>query len=212
MATITVTPTATSLSISGTTQRTGTISWTKPTLPTDATISSCILTGYVNNGLTKGNATVTVNSTTVALGDDFTINLSTANTTTSVNTTGRGGNKNATGTITFTNLVYTVTYEVPKATYTVTFKDWDGTVLKTQTVEEGSSATPPSNPSREGYIFTGWDKSYSNITANTVITALYTEVLDVKNIKIGNITIDNIYIGNDKISKVYIGNELLFDV
>lgn len=212
MATITATPTATSLSISGTTQRTGTISWTKPTVPTGATITSCVLTGDVNISMSKGSATVEVNGTRVYSEEGFTINLGTSNSTTSVTTIGKGGNKNASGTITFTNLVYTVTYEVPKPTYTVTFKDWNGTVLKTQTVEEGSSATPPSNPSREGYIFTGWDKSYSNITTNTVITALYTEVLDVKNIKIGNITIDNIYIGNDKISKVYIGNELLFDV
>ena len=212
MATITATHTATSLSISGTTQRTGTISWTKPTVPTGATITSCVLTGDVNISMSKGSATVEVNGTRVYSEEGFTINLGTSNSTTSVTTTGKGGNKNASGTITFTNLVYTVTYEVPKPTYTVTFKDWNGTVLKTQTVEEGSSATPPSNPSREGYIFTDWDKSYSNITTNTVITALYTEVLDVKNIKIGNITIDNIYIGNDKISKVYIGNELLFDV
>ena len=212
MATITATPTATSLSISGQTQNTGTISWTKPTLPTGATITSCVLTGYVNNGMKKGSATVKVNNATVSLNANFTIDLGTSNSTTSVTTTGVGANKNASGTVTFTNLVYTVTYEVPKPTYTVTFKDWDGTVLKTQTVEEDSSATPPLNPSREGYIFTGWDKSYSNITANTIITALYTEVISVKNIKIGNITIDNIYIGNGKISKIYVGSELLFDV
>ena len=212
MATITATPTATSLSISGNTQKTGTISWTKPTLSADATITSCVLTGKVNISMSKGSATVQVNGTRVSSGENFTIELGTSNTTTSVTTTGVGGNKNASGTITFTNLVYTVTYEVPKPTYTVTFKDWDGTVLKTQTIEEGSSATPPSNPTRDGYVFTGWDKSYSNITANTVVIDLYTEILDIKNIKIGNTIIDSIFIGDAKISKVYIGNELLFDV
>ena len=60
-------------------------------------------------------------------------------------------------------------------TYTVTFKDWDGTVLKTQQVSYGGYATPPANPTRPGYTFTGWDRSYSYITANTVITALYTQ-------------------------------------
>ena len=57
--------------------------------------------------------------------------------------------------------------------YTVTFKDWDGTVLSVQQVEEGGSAVAPANPSRVGYTFTGWDKSYTNITADTVITAQY---------------------------------------
>lgn len=212
MATITVTPTATSLSISGTTQKTGTISWTKPTLPTDATISSCILTGYVNNGLTKGNATVKVNNATVSLDSNFTVNLGTANTTTSVTTTGVGGNKNAAGTITFTNLVYTVTYEVPKATYTVTFKDWDGTVLKTQTVEEGSSATPPSNPARDGYVFNGWDVDFSNVKSNLIITATYIETPTTKNINIGGVKVDSIYLGNTKITKVYVGDILVFNI
>ena len=60
-------------------------------------------------------------------------------------------------------------------TYTVTFKDWDGTVLKTQQVAYGGAATPPANPTRPGYTFTGWDRSYSYITADTVITAQYTQ-------------------------------------
>ena len=58
-------------------------------------------------------------------------------------------------------------------TYTVTFKDHDGTVLETQTVEHGSSATGPTDPSRDGHTFTGWNKDYSNITEDTEITATY---------------------------------------
>ncbi len=57
--------------------------------------------------------------------------------------------------------------------YSVTFKDFDGAVLKTETVQYGSSATPPNDPEREGYTFIGWDKSYSSITSDTVIIAQY---------------------------------------
>ena len=62
----------------------------------------------------------------------------------------------------------------PANTHTVIFKDWDGTELKRETVADGASATAPSDPSRSGYVFAGWDKSFSNITADTVITATYT--------------------------------------
>jgi|GEM_PF-1700544 len=57
--------------------------------------------------------------------------------------------------------------------YTVTFVDWDDTVLKTETVAKGASATAPANPERIGYLFKGWDKDFSNITANLTVKALY---------------------------------------
>ena len=66
-----------------------------------------------------------------------------------------------------------------KPTYTVTFKDWNDTVLDTQTVEEGGSATAPSNPTRDGYRFTGWSGSYTNITADTDITAQYIKLYSI---------------------------------
>ena len=58
-------------------------------------------------------------------------------------------------------------------TYTVTFKDYDGKVLKTQEVESGKAATAPADPSRAGYTFTGWDKSFNKITSDLVVTATY---------------------------------------
>lgn len=58
--------------------------------------------------------------------------------------------------------------------YTVTFKDFDGTVLNTQTVEKGKGATAPATPKRENFKFAGWDKSFDNITADLTVTATYT--------------------------------------
>ncbi|MBQ5487530.1 MAG: InlB B-repeat-containing protein, partial [Clostridia bacterium] len=57
--------------------------------------------------------------------------------------------------------------------YTVTFKDWDGTTLKTEEVLEGAAATAPADPTRVGYTFTGWDVDFSNVTADLVVTAQY---------------------------------------
>jgi|GEM_PF-2132444 len=74
------------------------------------------------------------------------------------------------------NLTVTAQYtENVASSYTVTFRDWDGTILKTQTVRENQSATPPPNPVRNGFTFTGWDLPYSNIRSNLIVTALYTE-------------------------------------
>ena len=76
------------------------------------------------------------------------------------------------------NLTVTAQYtqNTPSTTYyTVTFKDWDGTVLKNEQVEKGHSATAPANPTREGYTFSGWDKDFSNVQSDLVVTAQYTQ-------------------------------------
>lgn len=72
----------------------------------------------------------------------------------------------------------------------VQWRDWDNKLLKEEFVDAGESATPPDEPSREGYIFIGWDNSYENITSDLVIKAIYQkedegieDVLDRKEMK-----------------------------
>ena len=69
------------------------------------------------------------------------------------------------------DVTVTVTYTINR--YTVTFVDHDGTLLETQTVEHGSDATTPSDPEREGYTFTGWDKVFAGVTGDLTVTAVY---------------------------------------
>lgn len=59
-------------------------------------------------------------------------------------------------------------------TYTVTFNNWDGSTLKTETVKYGKSATAPSVPAKEGHVFSGWNGSFEKITGNTTVTAKFT--------------------------------------
>ena len=70
----------------------------------------------------------------------------------------------------------TFTAEFAKNTYTVKFLDWDGKELKSESVEHGSAATAPADPTRKGYTFIGWDKKFDNITEDLTLTAQYEEV------------------------------------
>lgn len=72
------------------------------------------------------------------------------------------------------------------ATLTVRFRDWDGTLLNTQTCDIGGSVNDPVEagtiqaPTREPadkkfFTYSGWDKELTNITHNMIVTAVYSE-------------------------------------
>ena len=61
----------------------------------------------------------------------------------------------------------------------VTFVDGSGNTLKTQTVTIGTGATAPTNPTRSGYTFTGWDVSYDKVYTDTTVTAKWAKNLTV---------------------------------
>ena len=71
------------------------------------------------------------------------------------------------------DLTVTAQYDKSIVYFTVTFKDWNGAVLKTEQVEQGKSATAPATPVREGYTFIGWDKDFSNVQSDLIVTAMY---------------------------------------
>ena len=77
------------------------------------------------------------------------------------------------------NATYTATFSSTYIEYTVTFVDYDGTVISIETYHYGDSINVPSNPSRPSdstydYTFTGWDKDVSSTcTGNVTYTAQY---------------------------------------
>ena len=94
---------------------------------------------------------------------------------------------------------YTATYESKRNSYTVTFVDYDGTILKVDIVEYGQAATPPENPVRENHYFVGWDVDFSCVTGDMTITAIYNP---------NNPTdVDNIYT-SESARKVMIDNQI----
>ena len=59
---------------------------------------------------------------------------------------------------------------------TVTFVDWDGSVLAESDVLSGEGAYEPEHPVRDGYFFSGWDNGFAPAYANTTVTALYQQL------------------------------------
>ena len=53
-------------------------------------------------------------------------------------------------------------------------------LLKTETVRRGGDATAPANPSRAGYMFTGWDRSYKIIQRDTDVYAQWKPLAKVR--------------------------------
>ncbi|MBR3817401.1 MAG: InlB B-repeat-containing protein [Clostridia bacterium] len=64
--------------------------------------------------------------------------------------------------------------------FAVTFKNQDGTVIETQYVAPGEAAVAPSTAAIDPdenyeYVFAGWDKDFSNVTSDLVVTAQFTQ-------------------------------------
>jgi hypothetical protein len=85
--------------------------------------------------------------------------------------------------------------EPEATTYTYTFFDDDGvTVIKTETVDEGSAIVAPADPTKVAtaqytYSFSGWDKVIpETITANISFVAEYSSVVNKYDITVSNAT------------------------
>jgi uncharacterized repeat protein (TIGR02543 family) len=66
-------------------------------------------------------------------------------------------------------------------TYTVTFVDYDGRIIKRQTVDYGDDATAPGDPKRAEYKFTGWSherSAWQDVSADVTVSALYEKISD----------------------------------
>lgn len=71
---------------------------------------------------------------------------------------------------------YTATYDSTKVEYKVTFMNGVD-IIDEQMVPYGDAAVAPTNVTREGYRFTGWNTSFSNVTENLTVKALFEELV-----------------------------------
>ncbi|MDQ2085051.1 PKD domain-containing protein [Herbivorax sp. ANBcel31] len=68
--------------------------------------------------------------------------------------------------------------------FTVVFKDRSGRILQSTNVAKNQSATPPEDPTMSGYQFIGWDKDYSNVVSNMMISPVFERLPDKYNITV----------------------------
>lgn len=59
----------------------------------------------------------------------------------------------------------------------VTFMDFDDSVLHVQFVLHGTSAINPTEPTRLGYSFSGWDKTFVSVTQELTVMATYDPIM-----------------------------------
>ncbi len=62
--------------------------------------------------------------------------------------------------------------------YTVTFIDYDDSIIATDRVDRGDDATPPEDPTRDGFTFEGWDGNWTNVRSNEDVYAIYEEIIE----------------------------------
>ena len=62
---------------------------------------------------------------------------------------------------------------VSVAPLTVTYLDYDDTVISSQQVDYGASAVTPPEPEREGYYFLYWSQDAASVTRDMTIRAIY---------------------------------------
>lgn len=74
------------------------------------------------------------------------------------------------------------------------FIDYDGNIIETKDIKEGSNFTLPEAPEKEGYVFVGWNVEPEKVTKDMVVTPIYE--------KLYNFEIDVIY------DEYYTGKEI----
>ncbi len=80
--------------------------------------------------------------------------------------------------VTITNGQFTLPGDVEikaelKKIHTVTFVGFDGSIIDTVRVIDGEAASAPTAPAVVGYSFDTWDTTFSNVTSDLTVTAIY---------------------------------------
>lgn len=99
------------------------------------------------------------------------------NQSTEITTDADGQNQTTTKNKMTTNVVET-TENTKETFFVVTFKNYNGDILKEEKVKKGEDATAPEPPKRDGYIFVKWDTYYKAVKTDITVNAVYKEITE----------------------------------
>ena len=130
----------------------GTLAWTNPVLPADATVVGTKLTGNVKAG-GDGIKTISVNGVDIPFTTEadapFEIDLGTTLVTSVPVKLTKAIFKNHS--VDYKDVVYTITYQL--VAWEVSFINWDGSLISYQVIQPGDDAVAPT-AYRRGYVHT----------------------------------------------------------
>ena len=86
---------------------------------------------------------------------------------------------------------YEAQYSYNEKLHTVIFQNWDHSKLDEQQVANGSAAIAPADPTRVGYNFVGWDRSFDNVLVDLVVTAVFEKITGIEEITIEQLQMTN---------------------
>jgi len=69
------------------------------------------------------------------------------------------------------------TFEEKILTYQVVFLDANGNIMKTEEVVAGESATAPTEPTKLGYLFKGWDVEFDEVLENLEVKPVFEVII-----------------------------------
>ena len=97
--------------------------------------------------------------------------------------------------------------------YNCKFIDEEGNVLKEDTLAYGTIPTEPTPPTKEGYIFVGWDNTISEVTEDVIYTAKFMEPitsLEGKKLSILGDSISTFYKEGSEMNSYYSGENQFY--
>lgn len=74
------------------------------------------------------------------------------------------------------NITLYAKWDTDQTTHHIIFVDKDNNLVQEYFINPGETPTPPTMPEKEGYIFVGWDKEFTNITNDTTFKAVYSPI------------------------------------
>ena len=82
--------------------------------------------------------------------------------------------------------------------FAVEFVDYDGSIIEVVLVDKNGTATPPSNPTRENYRFTGWNGNYTDVADDITVKAEYIRQYKVTFVDVDNTVLKEYFVDNGK--------------